>query len=92
MSSSEQHENSIIAKRSQAHVCRRKPLFDLEKIRWMERISKSGRPFQLSADKKNAEFQALLAFLKEIRRATIGDWYVWLFPDDKVIGRRLPHW
>jgi len=73
-------------KRDSKRVPSIKP-FNLEKIRWESKIGQSG-PFERSVDRNNPEFQNVVNALRQQREVVIDGWYIWLFEDDKTLGRK----
>ena len=61
--------------------------FELEKIRWESKIGQSG-PFERSVDRNNPKFQNVVNALQQQREVVIDGWYIWLFEDDKTLGRK----
>jgi len=60
---------------------------NLEDISWHPSNGKGG-PFERSIDRENPEFQKVVRLLQECKRATIQESYVWLFKDNKTLGRK----
>lgn len=63
--------------------------FDINKIEWHETQGKSG-PFQRSVDRSNPHFKNCvnLLALSEKRSLVIDGYYVWLFKDNRTLGRK----
>lgn len=61
---------------------------DLSKISWHVAEGQRG-PFERSVDRENSEFIKAVNFLMDVRAANISGYYVWLFKDNKTLGRKV---
>lgn len=68
--------------------------YNIDRIPWQDRHNENG-DFQLCNDESNADFLALRAFVLQHAGGKISTrdsqgllWYVWVFQDQKVLGRK----
>lgn len=83
--------DAVVTKlRQDLHMETKKAPYDITKIKWEWRDSKSkpGQKYEASEDVDSLDFKALLKYLQEKSgKATLGDYFYWVFKNGTTIGR-----